>query len=47
MSINSIPVNVDNRLNSDRPNVALGNQAEGSPGTLSEIQAVEISGIEK
>lgn len=47
MSINSIPANVDNRLNIDRPNILLGNQEKGSPGTLPEKQTVETSGIEK
>ena len=47
MSINSIPVNIDNRLNIDGSNIALDNQTKGSPGTLPEKQAVETSSIEK
>lgn len=45
MSINSIPVNIDNRLNIDNPNLTLDNQAQDSVDVSSEKKATEASNI--
>ena len=43
MSINSIPVSVDSRLNIDSANVAVANQAKKSTDTFHEKNTTEIS----
>ena len=43
MSINSIPVNVDNRLNIDGANIALDNEAKTNTGTLFEKNTIDIT----